>query len=322
MTELPNIFARRFVIVSGKGGVGKSTVSAVLGLCAAKAGLRTCILQLHTRDALGPIWGIDAGQYEPAQVSDALPLWICNLEPKQALREYGVMKLRFAALHRLVFENDVMQRLLKMIPGMDETFLLGKAWYMEEMERDAHGTPKWDLLIVDAPSTGHGLGLFRLPEVLLQAVPVGPMAQDAKRMKDMLTDPKRCSFNIVTLPQELPVNEALELARQARQEVGVPSGHVIVNQVLPDLLGELSTERLQGLDAGGDSNFASALTDARAYQRWVDQQQQQIERLEDIGPLIELPHLLRPMDQAGLAKLGDTLVEQMLAHPLPAMESR
>ena len=316
----PNVFAKRFVIISGKGGVGKSTVSAALGVAAAKFGLRTCILQLHTRDALGPLWQVDAGRYEPVQLTPELPLYVCNLEPKQALREYGVMKLRFAALHRIVFENDVMRRLLRMIPGMDETFLLGKAWFMEEMETDATGAPKWDLLVIDAPSTGHGVSLFRLPDVLLQAVPVGPMAEDARRMRDMLTDPKRCSFNIVTLPQELPVNEALDLAKQARQVVGVPSGYLIVNQVLPDLLDALPADLLAA-DAQQPEELRRAVTDAQAYAEWVQQQRAQLKRLESLRPQLHLPHLLRPMSSEGVMELAEALVSQMGGQPLPEQGS-
>ncbi len=315
---IPSLFARRFVIVSGKGGVGKSTVSAALGLAAARLGLRTCVLQLHTRDAHGATFDVGELGYTPQRLDPDLPLYGTNLEPRQALREYGVMKLRFAALHRIVFENDVMQRLLRMIPGMNETFLLGKAWFMEEKEVDDAGQPLWDLLVVDAPSTGHGVSLFRLPDVLLETVSVGPMADDARRMKAMLSDPERTSFNIVTLPQELPVNEALDLTRQVREVVGVPTGYVIVNQLLPDLLPNISEGRLAALAravpgvAGG-----GAIASAGHFHHWRSAQQAQLTRLrrDASTPVLTLPHLLAPVDRGGLERLSQLLLAGMRSDP-------
>ena len=198
------LFQRRFVIVSGKGGVGRSTVCTALGLAAARYGLRTCIVQLNTRDDVGPFFGQAASAHAPLQLDPHLPLFAANLRPADALREYGTMKLRFRALHNLVFENDVMRKLLRMVPGMNEMLMLGKAWHMENQEFNANGTPVWDLLILDAPATGHGVSLLRLPQVIVEAVPVGPMAEDARAMQALLEDPQRTSFHVVTLPQELP----------------------------------------------------------------------------------------------------------------------
>ncbi len=321
---LPSLFARRFVIVSGKGGVGKSTVSAALGVAASRAGLRTCVLQLNTRDALGRLFGRGAIGYEPVQLLDDAPLFGCNLEPQQASREYGLMKLRFRALQRIVFENDVMRRLLRMIPGMNETFLLGKAWFMEEKEVDAQGQPLWDLLVVDAPSTGHGISLFRLPEVLLQTIPVGPMADDALRMRAMLADPERTSFNIVTLPQELPVNEAVELSRQAREVIGVPTGYLIVNQVLPDLMSGIGTAALGKLARSATSNLArGALVSADHFVFWRQQQQEQLARLRAASqlPVVELPHLLSEIDGAAISDLSALLLQGMSARPLARVDA-
>ena len=233
------------------------------------------------------------------------------------------MKLRFRALHRIVFENDVMRRLLAMIPGMNETFLLGKAWFMEEKETDESGAPLWDLLVVDAPSTGHGVSLFRLPEVLLQTIPVGPMADDARRMRAMLADPNRTSFNIVTLAQELPVNEAIELSRQAREVVGVPTGYLIVNQVLPDLLPDMTAPTLGKLARTASSNLArGALVSADHYVFWRAQQQEQLDRLRGMAqlPVVELPHLFGDIDGPAIDKLSQLLLKQMAANPVSPME--
>lgn len=310
----PDLFQRRFIIVCGKGGVGKSTLCMALGLAAARTGRRTCIVQLNTRDAIGRFFSKPPIQYEPTRLDPNLPLFGCNLRPRQALREYSLMKLRFRALHRLVFENEVMRRLLGMIPGMTETLLLGKAWFMEEMAKEVDGRPTWDTLIVDAPSTGHGVALFRLPEVILQAVPVGPMADDAKKMHALLSDPERTSFNIVTLPLELPVNETLDLQEQAREKIGLPPGYIFANMVLPNLLEGDAEQHLSALTDSDDPVVQAAAQNATAYSRRRMAEQRQLERLRAAAelPVIELPHLLRPMDREGVERLADLIQDDLL----------
>lgn len=307
---LPEPFRRRFVVISGKGGVGKSTLAAAIALRNAEQGRRTCIVQLNTRDAIGPLFPhVGEVGYEPIRLDPALPLWGCNLRPGPALREYGVMKLRFRALHRVVFENDVMRRLLAMIPGMTETFLLGKAWFMEAIEEDERGAPRWDCLVLDAPSTGHGVSLLQLPEVLLSVVPVGPMADDARQMAALLADPARTALHVATLPAELPVNEALELERLARERVGIPSGAMLCNQVLADVLSGVPAGAWQGLLDRPDAVCRATGRNAAGYATWRAQQQQQIARLrvESTMPLVELPHLSRAVDRAGISLLADAI---------------
>lgn len=312
-------FDRRFVIVSGKGGVGKSTLSAALALAAARRGKRTCLLQLHTRDAVGRFFGAAPIGYEPQRLDPELPLYGAVLRPKEALREYSLMKLRFRALHRLVFENDVMRRVVNMVPGLTEILLLGKAWHMESRAFHEDGTPMWDMLVVDAPSTGHGVSLLRLPEVVLNAVSSGPLAEDAREMHALLTDPTRTSFNLAALPTELAVNETLELAHTACDTIGVPGGYIFLNCLLPplfdarqsELIGRLLTPEVDPL-----VRDCVAAADHYGYRR--ARQAEQLARLQadDPMPLVQLPHLLRPMDRAGLDLLSERLVEGMAAADL------
>lgn len=305
--------------MSGKGGVGRSTVAAALGLAAARYGKRTCVVQLNTRDELGRIFGVDASGYAPVPLRAGLPLFGCNLRPADALREYGQMKLHFRTLHKLVFENDVMQRLLRMIPGMNELVLLGKAWHMEAVERAADGRPAWDLLVIDAPATGHGVSLLRLPQTILAAVPVGPMADDARLMQALLQDPQRTALHVVTLPQDLPATEALELCEQAQTHLGIPTGHLIVNRVLPPLAEEKQLRALERVQPGTPL-LADALANVAAYGHWHAEQAVQIRRLQRQSPLpvLLLPHLFGAIDAAALVGLADGIVLGMEASTLRA----
>ena len=304
-----SLFQRRFVIVSGKGGVGRSTVAATLGYAAASAGLRVCVVQLNTRDELGRIFGVNADGYAPVRLVPGLPLFGCNLHPEDALREYGQMKLHFRTLHKLVFENDVMQRLMRMIPGMNELVLLGKAWHMEAVEKGDGGRPAWDMLVIDAPATGHGVSLLRLPQTILAAVPVGPMADDARQMQALLEDPVRTALHVVTLPQDLPATEALELCTEAQQKLGVPTGQLFVNQVLPELL-DPTQRRALARTQPDTPLLTDALAAIDAQGHWRDAQTVQIRRLRQSSPLpvVELPHLFAPIGVPEIAQLAEAAV--------------
>ncbi|MBM4343022.1 MAG: ArsA family ATPase [Deltaproteobacteria bacterium] len=313
------LFERRFAIVSGKGGVGRSTLSLVLAWAAARYGLRTCLVQMGARDWAARAAGHRQPSYTPVAIDPVLPLYCANLTPAEALREYGQMKLRFRALHNLVFENDVMRRLTRMIPGMNEMLMLGKAWHMEAADRRADGSPTWDLLVIDAPATGHGVSLLRLPQTICDAVPVGPMAEDARAMRGLLEDPLRTALHVVTLPQDLPATEALELSDHARTTLGVPTGYLFVNQVLPKLLTEGQRRTLQR-HPGTAPIVRSAVHAAQAYEQWRAAQQMQLQRLHRNSrlPVVELPHLLTPVGPQHLDELAQVAVAGMEAADLRA----
>ncbi len=233
---MESLFNKRFVIVSGKGGVGRSTVSAALALAAARREKRVLIVECNARDRIPRLFDAAPVGYEPRAIHPGIET--INIRPEDALREYGVMKLRFKRVYRLVFENDLMRRLVRMIPGMNDLLILGKAMFLEAARDARSGAPRWDLIVVDGPPTGQGMAMFRLPRAILAAVPTGPLADDAARIQALLTDPRRTCFNVVTLPEEMAVNEALELARQVRDELAIPGGVGFCNALWPEALSE------------------------------------------------------------------------------------
>jgi len=219
------------VIIGGKGGVGKSSVSAALGILSADRGLRTVILEFNASHRIPALFGKEPIEDELLKLRHGL--YTLNLRPDAALKEYALMKLHSETAYKVVFKNDFMEKFVKMIPGMHELLLIGKAWHMEE-ERDETGHPEWDMIIVDAPSTGHGIALFALPQTIMNAVKKGPMARDAKGIRALLTDSERTSFHVVVLPEELPFQESTELLEENRNNLHLPEGCVFVNQVWPE----------------------------------------------------------------------------------------
>jgi len=210
-----------------------------------KQGKRTLVLELDSEQTIPRFFGRDGKGYEPTEVWENL--YVANLTPKEAQEEYGLMKLKSRAAYRLVFDNPVMVKMLNMVPGLRELLLLGKAWFTEQAV-DEDGEPIWDAIVLDAPATGHAISLFRLPRVILSLMKVGPMASDAQKILHLLTNPKRCSFWIVTLPEELPANECMELAQVNEEELHLPLDHVVVNQCWAHLVpGVLREQKKSGV---------------------------------------------------------------------------
>ncbi len=232
MPEPPHPFDRRFLLVSGKGGVGKSTVTATLALRAARQGHKTLVMELNTQPRVAELLGHEAAGPEITCVERNL--WLVNIDPSRALEEYAVMKLRFRALYKLAFENPVMQSLVRFVPGLNDLLMLGKA-FNHERETDEEGAPAWDRILIDAPATGHGITFFRLPKIIRDAVPAGNMHRETAEMWGLLTDPQRTAVHLVALPEELPVRETAELHAHL-SNLGLPLGHLFLNMVPPPLL--------------------------------------------------------------------------------------
>ena len=136
-------------------------------------------------------------------------LWAVNTNPAAALEEYGLMILKFKSVYEMVFENRVTRAFLRAIPGLDDYSLLGKAWFHTTEEK--RGKPVWDTVVFDMPASGHSVSMLRIPWVIIDTVPEGPLTRDARTVKELLSDPARTAAVLVTLAEEMPVNEAIEL---------------------------------------------------------------------------------------------------------------
>jgi len=220
---------RRLIVVLGKGGVGRSTVAAAIAGELARAGKQTLLYETNANDRFGhyfgqPPVGPTVGQLAPN-------LWAVNVSPANALEEYGLMILRWKSVYEMVFENRVTKAFLRAIPGLDDYALLGKAWFHTTEEK--RGKPVWDTVVFDMPASGHSISMLKVPSVIVDTVPEGPLTRDARTVKALLTDPAQTSAVIVTLAEEMPVNEALELEGQLGK-LGITPQQLVVNQIYPD----------------------------------------------------------------------------------------
>ena len=219
---------RRLILVVGKGGVGRSTVAAAIAGKRAAMGKRTLLFETNANDRFGAYFGRPAVGETPSQL--APNLWAVNATPGSALSEYGMMILRWKSVYEMVFENRVSKAFLRAIPGLDDYALLGKAWYHTTEEK--RGAPVWDTIVFDMPASGHSVSMLRVPWVIVETVPEGPLTRDARTIKSLLCDPARTSAVLVTLAEEMPVNEAIELEAKLTA-LGVVPQQLLVNQMFP-----------------------------------------------------------------------------------------
>src|SRR5215470_10903460 len=222
---MPALLDRRLVVVTGKGGTGKSTMSAAVALAAARRGKKVLVCEVVAKERVADFFGKPASG---TRIHELVPnLYSVHVRPREAMREYALMTLRYETLYKIAFENAAARYFLAAAPSLAEIVMLGKVWWhaTQEMER---GKLRWDLVVLDAPASGHGLTFLAVPEVFLRLVQDGPLARDMRGMQSLLADPERCSVCIVTLPEEMPVNEAIELDHALRQH-SFPTGPLFLN---------------------------------------------------------------------------------------------
>lgn len=246
---------RRFLIVTGKGGVGKTTVAAAEALALAHKGKRVLVAMCNAKERLSTMLGSDLIGTEVMSV--APNVWAVNMEPEVAMEEYGMMTLNSRALYTLLFDNDYVRAFFAAIPGMHEWAMLGKAWW-HTTETLADGRNKYDVVILDAPATGHGLDMLRVPKVILDVAPAGLLRREAEKAWALFQDPATCAIVLVTLPEEMPTQETIELSRSLRDELGLPIGKIVVNCVLPPLFSREERAALEATTADGDRSPADA----------------------------------------------------------------
>jgi anion-transporting ArsA/GET3 family ATPase len=314
----PSLLDLRFIILSGKGGVGRTTVAAVLARAAADQGKRVLIAQAAAAPRLARMFG-QAGPIGAEIATLAPGVDAVNMTPQSALHEYGLMVLRSELVYRALFENRAVRGFLAAIPGLDAYAMLGKAWWHTTETVD--GRPRYDLVILDGPASGHATLMLRIPQAILEAMPKGPLSRDARALRDLLSDPRRAALVIVTLAEELPVRETSELAAAARTRLQIALAAVVVN-ALPSA--ELSgpgvaqvLERLPG--ATGDATLDATLRMAasvRAHRRIADEMLVRL-RADPGAPLVMLPRLptaeMGPGQIATLARELKTVVTGAVA---------
>ena len=247
---------KRFLFVTGKGGVGKTTTCAAAALALAQRGKRVLVCMCNAKERLSVMLGTDGIGDE---VRPVLPnVWAVNIEPERALDEYGAMVLRSKTLASLLFDNQIARAFFRAVPGMPEWTMLGKAWW-HTTETWPDGSLKYDVVILDAPATGHGLDMLRVPKVILDVAKSGLLRRDAERAYRFFQDTHECAVVLVTFPEEMPATETLELARALEGELSIPVSRLVVNCMLPPLFSMEERRALEAMEQISDDSPVGAV---------------------------------------------------------------
>jgi len=227
---MSTLSALKFIFVTGKGGVGKSTVSAIVGAGLATRGRKVLVAADAGSNALSYLFGRPVG---PAPTLIAPNLYAVRIEPRASMREYATDAIGSRLLSNAIFSQRVAQGFLEGIPGLLGWALLGKAWYATTDAKSGPPLPEapFDTVVFDGFSTGDGTELLRLPETLFKIAPVGRLRRDAELCYELLNDPSRSRVLPVTLPQLLPATETTELVSEIRNNLRYPLGPCIRNQI-------------------------------------------------------------------------------------------
>lgn len=230
MMRHKTLFSRRLLFVTGKGGVGKTTIAASMAVAARDRGMKTLLIEVGSTENLPQLFRKWIPAYDITRIEDGLH--VLRLDPYLALQDYFAINFKFEWAAKKFLQTDVIRYLTQAAPGWRELITLGKIWKLEQ-ERADRGPSRlaWDILIVDAPATGHGISFLRVPQVILDTLKYGPVRHYTQEVQRLLLDPHRTLLNVVTLPEEMPMNEAVEIHAAAKNKLLIPFGFVFVNMM-------------------------------------------------------------------------------------------
>ena len=297
---MPNLLDKRLIFVTGKGGVGKSTVAAALGVLGARHGLRTVVAELSSQQRVQGLFDHYGDQFEEVQLAGRL--FTISIDPEHAMDEY--LRVKVGALGHVLGSSRLFQAFAMATPGMRELLTIGKVWELAQLHRRTRGASAYDLVIVDAPATGHGLGLLKTPRTFADIARVGPIAHQGRTIADTLADRDFTGVVAVATPEEMPVNETLTLCEAVERE-RLALDLVVLNAVYPLRFRTREVEQLaDALDRSRSPLSRSALRAALAEHARAENQREQQTRLAAAldGKLIELPYVFA--EQLGPSQVG------------------
>jgi len=299
---------KSLLYVTGKGGVGKTTVAAALGLVAAERGKRTIVCEVAEQDRVSRAFARE-GVRQEAETQLADNLWATTIDPQKALEEWLGRQLGGAVgggAMRTLLRSSAFQYFVAAAPGAKELITIAKIWELAQPQRWDRSARTYDLVVVDAPASGHGVAMLTTPRTFGEIARVGPIRRQATKVSDLLSDPRRAGYLAVALPEEMPVTETLELDDRLREAVGLGLDAIVVNGLFPERFSREEVARLR--EAAGDGLAADAEEAVRAALAEDDRARGQRVHLRRLrreagdAAVVTLPFLFEP--DIGLEEYG------------------
>jgi anion-transporting ArsA/GET3 family ATPase len=301
---------RRLIFVTGKGGVGKSTVATALGMLAARRGLRTIVAELSAQDRVQRAFDYRGAQFRELEL--APDLFTISIDPQHAMDEY--LRIKTGPLGHTIGSTKIFQAFAMATPGLRELLSIGKVWELAQFERQTKAPP-YDLVVVDAPATGHGVGVLRTPRTFAEIARVGPIARQAGKIATTIADRAFTAIVAVATAEEMPINETIALSN-ALLDDGLALDAVVLNALYPARFSDDEAGQLtDAMEVADSAPVRGALRAALSEHLRAATQREQRERLREEldAPLLELPYVFaEDLAQPELEQLADAL-ESVLA---------
>jgi hypothetical protein len=245
--NVDQLFAPRILVISGKGGVGKTTVTAAVAVIAARTGRKVCIAEVDEKGTLPRLFGHGELSYEPAEISPGI--WGLNITAEDALMEYLQLQYHMRRLSHLFTSTHFVDYLATSAPGFNDLLVIRKIWYLEQGPAKGGADQTYDTIIVDAPAAGHMLTFVGAPRGFYDAIRVGPIRHQVQWVLDMIEDPARTRISLVTTAEEMPVGETIETVEALHGRLGLGTGPMFANGLYGGLFSHKEVPALDDVEA-------------------------------------------------------------------------
>jgi anion-transporting ArsA/GET3 family ATPase len=306
---VPELLDKRLVFVTGKGGVGKSTISIAMGLAAASRGKRTIVCEVGGQETASRVFRRAEIGFHEVEVAENL--WAISIDPDQSLREYLLLQLRVRAMRDMLVRSRIFNYLAAATPGLKELVTIGKIWELAQPSRKVKKAEEYDLVIVDAPATGHGIGFLQTPRTFASIARVGPVHSQAQELDRFITDHDTTGVAIVSIPEEMPVNESASLEGTLTDELGMAVDRIYMNALYPERFSKDDASALERALEQSDGAAKAAVRAALSEHRRCRSQRAQLQRLKRAvsTPVKTLPFVFKPqLDVPSLERLSGAMV--------------
>jgi anion-transporting ArsA/GET3 family ATPase len=292
---VPDLLDKRLVVVTGKGGVGKSTISFAMGLAAAARGKRTIVCEVASQENASRVFNRAEVGFNEVEMAENL--WSISIDPDEAMREYVLLQLKVKAARDMLFRSKLFNYLTAATPGLRELVTIGKIWELAQGgDRKIKKGRQYDTVIVDAPATGHGIGFLQTPRTFAAIARVGPIHSQAQALDAFITDHSQTGVAIVSLPEEMPVNESASLENALTGDVGVAVDQVYLNGLYPERFESSEAKTLEKAIDDSEGAARAAIRAALSEHWRADSQRDQLKRLKKrvSAPVKTLPFIFKP----------------------------